>query len=40
MSTQVAGGFTGRIVGMYVTGGGAGFDWFEYEGLPPFGSCL
>jgi hypothetical protein len=26
----VAGGFTGRVVGMYVTEGRAAFDWFEY----------
>ncbi|NNN34949.1 glycoside hydrolase family 43 protein [Streptomyces sp. S3(2020)] len=30
LSTQVAGGFTGRVVGMYVTEGSAAFDWFEY----------
>ncbi|GAA3783117.1 hypothetical protein GCM10022403_017070 [Streptomyces coacervatus] len=29
-STQVAGGFTGRVIGMYVTEGTAAFDWFEY----------
>jgi hypothetical protein len=30
LSTQVAGGFTGRVIGMYVTEGRAAFDWFEY----------
>ncbi|WP_333774744.1 hypothetical protein [Streptomyces sp. IBSBF 3136] len=31
LSTEVAGGFTGRVVGMYVTEGRAAFDWFDYE---------
>ncbi|WP_307848848.1 glycoside hydrolase family 43 protein [Microbispora oryzae] len=31
LSTEVATGFTGRVVGMYVTEGSAAFDWFEYE---------
>jgi beta-xylosidase len=30
-STQVAGGFTGRVLGMYAVGCAAAFDWFEYE---------
>lgn len=30
LSTQVAGGFTGRVIGMYVTEGTASFDWFAY----------
>ncbi|MFH8222264.1 glycoside hydrolase family 43 protein [Streptomyces sp. NPDC018057] len=30
LSTQVATGFTGRVIGMYVTGGSAAFDWFEH----------
>lgn len=30
-STEVAGGFTGRVLGMYVTEGSAAFDWFDYE---------
>ncbi|MGW7210195.1 glycoside hydrolase family 43 protein [Streptomyces sp. NPDC054837] len=34
LSTQVAGGFTGRVVGMYVTEGSAAFDWFEYVPEP------
>jgi hypothetical protein len=28
----VAGGFTGRVAGMYATSGSVAFDWFEYEG--------
>ncbi|WP_405857228.1 glycoside hydrolase family 43 protein [Streptomyces sp. NBC_01515] len=31
LSTQVAGGFTGRVIGMYVTEGEAAFDWFDYQ---------
>ncbi|HKT03856.1 MAG TPA: glycoside hydrolase family 43 protein [Rugosimonospora sp.] len=30
LSTEVAGGFTGRVAGMYVTRGEAQFDWFDY----------
>ncbi|MFE0515464.1 glycoside hydrolase family 43 protein, partial [Streptomyces sp. NPDC058964] len=30
LSTQVAAGFTGRVIGMYVTEGRAHFDWFDY----------
>lgn len=30
LSTQVATGFTGRVIGMYATEGSAAFDWFEY----------
>lgn len=30
-STQVAGGFTGRVLGMYAVGCDAAFDWFEYQ---------
>jgi len=33
LSTEVAGGFTGRVIGMYAIGGDAAFDWFEYEEL-------
>jgi beta-xylosidase len=29
LSTEVAGGFTGRIIGMFAAGGTAAFDWFE-----------
>lgn len=32
LSTEVAGGFTGRMVGMYAERGTVGFDWFEYVG--------
>ena len=31
LSTEVAGGFTGRVIGMYVVDGTASFDWFDYE---------
>ena len=29
ISTEVATGFTGRVIGMYVTAGTAAFDWYE-----------
>jgi beta-xylosidase len=32
LSTEVAAGFLGRVVGMYAVGGDAAFDWFDYEG--------
>jgi beta-xylosidase len=31
LSTEVATGFTGRVVGMYAVDGTAAFDWFDYE---------
>jgi beta-xylosidase len=31
LSTEVTGGFTGRVCGMYAVGGSAAFDWFGYE---------
>jgi xylan 1,4-beta-xylosidase len=31
LSTEVAAGFTGRVIGMYVTEGNAAFDFFTYE---------
>ncbi|WP_238598429.1 hypothetical protein [Saccharothrix sp. ALI-22-I] len=31
LSTEVAAGFTGRVIGMYVTEGTASFDWFDYQ---------
>ncbi|MFG6202352.1 glycoside hydrolase family 43 protein [Nonomuraea sp. JJY05] len=34
LSTEVAGGFTGRVVGMYAATGAVHFDWFDYEGRP------
>ena len=34
LSTEVATGFTGRVVGMYATRGSADFDWFDYEPAP------
>ena len=33
LSTQVAGGFTGRVIGMYAAAGTMRFDWFDYEPL-------
>ena len=35
LSTEVAGGFTGRVIGMYAGAGTVHFDWFEYEPLDP-----
>jgi hypothetical protein len=35
LSTEVAGGFTGRVIGMYAAAGAARFDWFAYEPLEP-----
>ncbi|MEU9044834.1 MULTISPECIES: glycoside hydrolase family 43 protein [unclassified Kitasatospora] len=34
LSTEVAGGFTGRVIGMYSAVGTVRFDWFDYEPLP------
>ncbi|MGP3918044.1 glycoside hydrolase family 43 protein [Nonomuraea sp. 10N515B] len=31
VSTEVATGFTGRVIGMYATEGSAAFDWFTYD---------
>jgi len=31
LSTEVAGGFTGRVIGMYAATGTVRFDWFDYE---------
>lgn len=33
LSTEVAGGFTGRVIGMYGSAGTVHFDWFDYESL-------
>ncbi|WP_310739673.1 glycoside hydrolase family 43 protein [Microbispora sp. H10830] len=33
LSTEVAGGFTGRVVGMYAAAGSVHFDWFDYDPL-------
>ncbi|MFI8790542.1 glycoside hydrolase family 43 protein [Streptomyces sp. NPDC055105] len=33
LSTEVAGGFTGRVIGLYAGSGTAHFDWFRYEPL-------
>jgi xylan 1,4-beta-xylosidase len=32
LSTEVATGFIGRVIGLYVVSGTASFDWFDYEG--------
>jgi hypothetical protein len=34
LSTEVAGSFTGRVVGMYATEGTVAFDWYEYRPDP------
>ncbi len=31
LSSEVTGGFLGRMIGMYAVGGDASFDWFDYE---------
>jgi hypothetical protein len=33
LSTEVCGGFTGRLLGMYVVGCDASFEWFDYDEL-------
>ncbi|MGQ4336134.1 family 43 glycosylhydrolase, partial [Streptomyces hayashii] len=33
LSTEVAGGFTGRVIGLYASSGTVHFDWFDYEPL-------
>ncbi|MET0903647.1 MAG: glycoside hydrolase family 43 protein [Acidimicrobiales bacterium] len=33
LSTQMVGGFMGRVIGVYAVGGEAAFDWFDYEPL-------
>jgi xylan 1,4-beta-xylosidase len=33
LSTEVAGGFTGRVIGLYAAAGTVHFDWFEYRQL-------
>ena len=30
LSTEVTGGFLGRMIGMYAVGGNAAFEWFDY----------
>lgn len=34
LSTEVACGFTGRVIGMYATEGQVAFDWYEYVPVP------
>jgi beta-xylosidase len=31
LSTEMTGGFIGRVLGLYAVGGDAAFDWFDYE---------
>ena len=31
LSTEVAGGFTGRVIGMYAASGTVAFDWYDYD---------
>ena len=31
LSTEVTGGFLGRMIGLYAVGGEAAFHWFDYE---------
>jgi beta-xylosidase len=38
LSTEVAAGFTGRVIGMYVTEASAAFDWFDYTSCPVDGA--
>ncbi|MGC5409961.1 glycoside hydrolase family 43 protein, partial [Streptomyces sp. DT225] len=33
LSTEVTGGFTGRVIGLYAASGTVHFDWFAYEAL-------
>lgn len=33
LSTEVATGFTGRVIGLYATSGSVAFDWFDYEAV-------
>ncbi|GAA2330413.1 hypothetical protein [Streptomyces violaceusniger] len=35
LSTEVAGGSTGRVMGMYASAGTVHVDWFDYESLGP-----
>jgi beta-xylosidase len=35
LSTEVASGFTGRVIGLYATDGSAAFDWFDYRPAEP-----
>ncbi len=31
LSTEMTGGFLGRVLGLYAVGGDAAVDWFDYE---------
>ena len=35
LSTETAGGFTGRVIGMFAIAGRAHVDWFDYTGGEP-----
>jgi beta-xylosidase len=35
LSTEVAGGFTGRVIGVYAATGTVHVDWFDYQPLTP-----
>ncbi|MDR8413143.1 hypothetical protein MTP10_30975 [Nonomuraea sp. 3-1Str] len=35
LSTEVATGFTGRVIGMHATEHSAAFDWFTYQPVQP-----
>ncbi|MFI9844898.1 hypothetical protein ACIHFD_48305 [Nonomuraea sp. NPDC051941] len=35
LSTEVAGGFTGRVIGMYAASGTVRFDWFDWFDYEP-----
>jgi xylan 1,4-beta-xylosidase len=35
LSTEVACGFLGRVIGMYAVDCEAAFDWFDYETIEP-----
>jgi hypothetical protein len=36
LSTEVATGFIGRVIGLYVVAGTASFDWYDYETIDGF----
>src|SRR5215469_10503502 len=46
LSTEVATGFIGRVIGLYVVAGTASFDWYDYETVgnsttaEPWAPCL
>ncbi len=38
LSTEMTGGFLGRVLGVYAVGGDASFDWFELSEAGPEGA--